>query len=263
MTSKSYRARVVVLKKTKLGEKDLIITMLDESGALLQAVAKGARRPGGSFAARLELFSVVDGWFVEGRSLDVITDARFPEGYRPHAFGLEQAACASTIAELLCAVAQEGLAYPRLFDMTTLAFSSIAQAEPACALAICAADLMKTIAMAGFRPSLDACVACGRALDLANASADGGIGSGVVRVSVAEGGALCGTCGAPADAVRIDAAVLAWAQALLRSTFAEVKAMNMEVNTAFSVLQFIRQWTTAHVGRNLRSLDYLFTSGLY
>ena len=32
MASKSYRARVVVLKKTKLREKDLIVTMLDENG---------------------------------------------------------------------------------------------------------------------------------------------------------------------------------------------------------------------------------------
>ena len=192
MASKSYRARVVVLKKTKLREKDLIVTMLDENGMLRQAVAKGARRPGGSFAARLELFSVVDGWFVEGRSLDVVTDAKFAEGYSAHQFGLEQAACASAVAELVSAVAQEGLVHERLFDMTTLALETIASSNPDVAVAICVADLLKTLAMVGFRPSFDTCVSCGRRIDWENAPSR-------MRLSIADGGVVCEQCGSVPD----------------------------------------------------------------
>lgn len=256
MASKSYRARVVVLKKTKLREKDLIVTMLDENGMLRQAVAKGARRPGGSFAARLELFSVVDGWFVEGRSLDVVTDAKFAEGYSAHQFGLEQAACASAVAELVSAVAQEGLVHERLFDMTTLALETIALSNPDVAVAICVADLLKTLAMVGFRPSFDTCVSCGRRIDWENAPSR-------MRLTIADGGVVCEQCGSVPDAVIVDVNTIVWARTMLSRTFAEMTDDPPDVSISFSLLQFIRQWVQAHVGKNLKSVDYLLVCGLF
>lgn len=58
--SRTYRTKVLVLDKTKLKETDLILTMLDERGRQVRAVAKGARKPGGRLAARCELFCTVD-----------------------------------------------------------------------------------------------------------------------------------------------------------------------------------------------------------
>ena len=37
--AKNYQASVIVLKKTKLGESDLILTMLAGDGSLVKAVA--------------------------------------------------------------------------------------------------------------------------------------------------------------------------------------------------------------------------------
>ena len=39
--SRTYRTKVLVLDKTKLKETDLILTMLDERGRQVRAVAKG------------------------------------------------------------------------------------------------------------------------------------------------------------------------------------------------------------------------------
>ena len=50
--SRTYRTKVLVLDKTKLKETDLILTLLDERGRQVRAVAKGARKPGGRLAAR-------------------------------------------------------------------------------------------------------------------------------------------------------------------------------------------------------------------
>ncbi|MEG2982380.1 MAG: recombination protein O N-terminal domain-containing protein [Raoultibacter sp.] len=41
MAQQTYTARVIVLQKTKLGETDLILTLLAEDGAQIRAVAKG------------------------------------------------------------------------------------------------------------------------------------------------------------------------------------------------------------------------------
>ena len=71
--SRTYRTKVLVLDKTKLKETDLILTMLDERGRQVRAVAKGARKPGGRLAARCELFCTVDMLLAHGRSLDVVS----------------------------------------------------------------------------------------------------------------------------------------------------------------------------------------------
>ena len=57
---RTYRTRAIVLDRTKLGETDLILTLLAEDGSQRRAVAKGARKPGGRLAARVELFSECD-----------------------------------------------------------------------------------------------------------------------------------------------------------------------------------------------------------
>ena len=53
---RTYHVRACVLDRTKLGETDLILTLLADDGRQLRAVAKGARKPGGRLAARMELF---------------------------------------------------------------------------------------------------------------------------------------------------------------------------------------------------------------
>ena len=256
MATKSYRARVIVLKKTKLRERDLIVTMLDEQGMLRQAVAKGARKPGGSFAARLELFSVVDGGFVEGKSLDVVTDAKLVPGRSVGVFGLEQSACASAIAELVATVAQEDLVHERLFDMTAKALDLVAQSEPECAIALCVADLLKTMSMVGYRPSFDVCIACGEQVDWREVS-------GSVRVSVVDGGVVCDRCRNVADAVVYDANTIAWARAMVAGTFEDIIEDHPETSTSFALLQLAKSWARAHVGKSLKSIDYLLSCGLF
>ena len=254
--SKTYKTRGIVLRKTKLAEKDLIVTMLSESGALVRCVAKGARKPGGSLAARIELFSAVDCLVARGRNLDVLAEARIAKGQPIREYGLEQAACASSIAELLANVAQEDLDHPRLYEMTSKVFDALADADPVHALALSAAGLLKILASAGFRPSLDACVSCGEPVNPEN-------GTAWTNVTFEDGGVLCAECARPADCVPIEAAAISWARVLLYSRFDDIAAMETDIPTMFSVLQFTRQWARVHTGRDLKSVDFIFTSGLF
>ena len=43
--AKAYNERCIVLKHTKLGETDAIVTMLASDGSQVRAVAKGLRKP--------------------------------------------------------------------------------------------------------------------------------------------------------------------------------------------------------------------------
>ena len=256
MAGKTYKTRGIVLRKTKLAEKDLGVTVLDESGSLLRAVAKGARKPGGSYAARLELFSVVDLMLAQGKNLDVITSATFTDGPACIPFGVEQAACASVLAELLATIAQEDLPHDRLYAMAKAAFGKMARQDPLTTLALCVSSLLKALAYAGFRPSFTSCVACASDVDLAGAAE-------TVPFSVEEGGVVCSACPQPPDAIRIEAATLQWCDALMRSRFEDVLAYEPSTETLFAALHLIRQWTRVHAGKNLKSLDFLLASGLF
>ena len=70
-----YRDEAVVLRTHKLGEADRIVTMISRQHGKVRAVAKGVRRTGSRFGARLEPFMVVDAQFYIGRSLDIVQQA--------------------------------------------------------------------------------------------------------------------------------------------------------------------------------------------
>src|SRR3954462_7376084 len=70
-----YRDEAVVLRTQKLGEADRIVTLLTRRHGRVRAVAKGVRRTGSRFGARVEPFMQVDLQLHEGRSLDTVTQA--------------------------------------------------------------------------------------------------------------------------------------------------------------------------------------------
>lgn len=289
----TYRARVLVIRKTKLGEADLILTMLAEDGSQLRAVAKGARKPSGAFASRLELFSEADVLLVRGKSLDIVKEARLVCGNAQVRESLERASAASPMAELLDRATQPDLPSPKLFPMTHAALGALAAADVANAPAICAAHLLKTFAFAGVRPTLAECSLCGDSL----AAGEGGAGAGApaasasavgapvgtvpacalgsagaaagrpgapgfVAFSVSEGGALCDACATP-DSIRVSAATLAWARALLSSKFSDIAVMEIDQAAIFDVLRLCQTWGQVHLSAHLRSLTFLFTCGLF
>lgn len=314
MARPTYRARVLVIRKTKLGETDLILTMLAEDGSQLRAVAKGARKPSGAFASRLELFCEADVLLVRGRSLDIVKEARLICGNAQVRESLERASAASVMVELLDRATQPDLPSPKLFPMTHAALAALAAANVAHAPAICAAHLLKTFAFAGVRPTLAECSLCGEPLaageersaaagerpaaggsagatgaasglaaggqftgeptgaaGAAPAAAASGRGSGatghpaapgLVAFSVSEGGALCDAC-ATTDSIRVSAATLAWARALLSSRFSDIVAMEINQAAIFDVLRLCQTWGQVHLSAHLRSLTFLFTCGLF
>ena len=245
-----------MLRKTKLSEKDTIVTLLDRSGAMLRAVAKGARKPGGSYASRLELFTTVDLMCAQGRSLDIITSATMAQGAHLGSGDIEQVACCSVLAELLSAIAQEELPHERLYDMSHAAFAHITGSDAASALAITCSALLKALAYAGFRPVFETCVLC-------SAPVDSGNRTGFVAFAVSEGGYICENCPKPPNAIILDTTTLYLANALMKSRFDDVFALDPPEGSLFSVLELINQWTRMHVGKNLKSIDFLFTCGLF
>lgn len=256
MTQQTYDACGIVLRKTKLGESDLILTMLAKDGSQLRAVAKGARKPTSSFAVRLELYSVADMLLVRGRSLDIVKEVRLVASNERARVDIEHAAGAAPMAELLDRVTQMGLESPHLFALTKTALGSLGHVAPAQVPAVCAAHLIKVLAFCGLRPSFDTCVECGCKVQRTRPD-------DLVPLSYREGGVVCPSCQAGAETVMVSAATIDWCKVLLTSTFLEIEALQVDPSASFGVLRFLQQWIHEHVGANLRSLTFLFTCGLF
>lgn len=256
MASVAYSCRGLVLKKTKLGEADLIITMLGDDGQQRRGVAKGARKPTNPFATRLELFSVCDLQMSSGRSLDVITEARIVKSNEALRREIDTMAAAAPVLDALEHTTHEDLPIPRLFEMSVTALSHMADIPSEQVPGMTAAFLLKLFGMLGLRPSFEACVACGCSMDVRD-------GARTIPFSYQDGGVLCPDCAAGTGSVQVEAATLQWAQTLMMSTFDEIERMGVLPDTSFAVLHLCHAWLRENMGMNLKSMNYLLSCGLF
>ena len=242
---RTYRTRAIVLDRTKLGEQDLILTLLAADGSQVRAVAKGARKPGGRLAARVELFCETDFLIAAGRSLDIVSEASLVE---PHALirgDYERLSAASAIAEVARLTCFEDASDPFLYPICSRALRACEEAGDRAHLDLfVAAYVMKVLAHGGWRPELEACCACGD--------------DDVAYFSSTAGGALCESCAREvAGAERVSAGELAWLRALLGCTFDELVAADVTSEGALGLLVLSHLWAATHLDCRLRAMEFL------
>jgi DNA repair protein RecO (recombination protein O) len=174
---KLYRDNGVVLRTIKLGESDRIVTLVTEGRGKVRAVAKGVRKTKSRFGGRLEPMTHVALQLYEGRELDTITQVETVDHFRTIRDDLDRVARAQALLEVVDQVAQERQANAALYRMLVGALRALSAAN---APLLVPAFFWKLLALEGFQPVLDRCVACGATDDL-------------VAFDLDEGGALCRT----------------------------------------------------------------------
>jgi DNA repair protein RecO (recombination protein O) len=175
-----YRDQGVVLRTIKLGEADRIVTFLTQGHGKVRAVAKGIRKSGSRFGARLEPTSHVAIQCYRGRELDVVTQVETIDANRSLR---ESYACITHAVPMLEAVdqvAQEREPAPAMYRMLVGALRTLSEHPSP---VVTPAFFWKLLSLEGFHPYLDGCVRCGDELGPFTA------------FDLAEGGVLCATCG--------------------------------------------------------------------
>ena len=176
-----YRDQGVVLRSIKLGETDRIVTLMGQRHGKVRAVAKGVRKPGSRFGARLEPTSHIAFQCYRGRGeLDVVTQVETIDanrGLREHYGCLTHAV---SMLEATDQVAQDREPSPAIYRMLVGALRTLA-ARPS--PLVSAAFFWKLLSLEGFHPMLDTCTRCGTE-------------SGPFPAfDLHEGGVLCEVCG--------------------------------------------------------------------
>ncbi len=241
----SYPLRALVLRKTKLGETDTILTLLADDGRQVRAVAKGLRKPGGRFGARLEPYAVCDLLLHTGRSLEVVTEAQTVGSHAGLREDLERSAAAAVVADLLDKIAVEGQQEPRLFALATTSLDVMETAPESVLSALVVAFLLKAMAMHGYRPQLEECACCAGEMHESH------------DFSVSHGGVLCPECGTlDASTLRFGPQGRAWLETLLMTKMADVASLEMPEAAVADCFQLVRAFVSFHVPARLRALDY-------
>lgn len=251
---RTYVASVLVLKKTKLKEADLILTLLLGDGSLAQAVAKGARKPTSSFATRLDLFCESEVMLARGRSLDIASEARLLNSHNNIRMNVAATYAAAPILDCLAQIALPNLPVANLYPMASSALAHLDKSPEETMPAFTAAFLLKLFALLGVRPQLDACISCGNPLPT---------NSTTCYFSFIDGGYVCQDCATSFERVRIDTTTLQWAATLLGSTFDAIAALKVPLNASFAVLHFANQWLRDTQSINSKALNQLLTCGLF
>jgi len=179
-----YRDRGVVLRTHKLGETDRIVTFMTEARGKVRAVAKGVRKPGSRFGARLEPTSHVALQLYEGRNLDVVTQAEAVDVHPSLRADYDSYTHAVAMLEATDHVAQEGDANSALYRLLVGALRTLAS-RPGPGVAV--GFFWKLLSLEGVHPLLDHCASCGEPVQpVAMAAFD-----------AHEGGVVCLGCAGP------------------------------------------------------------------
>jgi len=180
-TPRSYQTQGIILKQTKLGEFDKIVTIYTPEFGKLKAVAKGACRPKSKLGGNVEPLTYSLMLLAKGRNLDIITQSQMINGFLTLKSDLWHMAGGLYILELIDSFTVEGGENRPLFNLLLNTLYQLS--EPDSNETILRYFELHLLHYLGYRPQLRQCVNC-----------DSPLKPVVNFFSLRKGGLLCPNC---------------------------------------------------------------------
>jgi DNA repair protein RecO (recombination protein O) len=155
---RNYQTEAIIIKKTKLGEADRILTLYTPDMGKIQAVARGVRRPKSKMAGHLELLTHSQLSLARGRNLDTVTGAQTINSFLPLKNDLILSSYGLYIIELVNQFTPDQSEDETLFKLLLETLTNLCISDNL--------DLLlryfelKLLEMTGYRPQLHECVIC-------------------------------------------------------------------------------------------------------
>ncbi len=240
-----YKTEGIVLRHADMGEADRLITLFTPFRGKVRAVAKGARKPTSKLAGHLEQFTHTSVLIARGRNLDIITQAQTVHPFVEVRESLRGVLYASYAVELVERSTEWESENRALFDLLRRMLQHISVARhPDAALR---GFELEALAALGYRPQLDSCVACGRAIT----AEDNGFSS-------TAGGVLCPLCrGREGDQHAIAPATLATLRRLQRGGLAAADRLDMTPTVRLQSEALLAVYISDRLEHSLNSANVL------
>lgn len=245
--ARTWHEQALVLDRTKLGESDLILTLLTSEGCQGQAIAKGARKPAGKLASKVQLFCELDFLIAKGKSLDIVAEAQLLEPHQCLRGDIERVSAASVACEIAKLTSFADAPDAFLYPICKRAVFACEQAQDQAHLdLVVAAYVFKVLSHQGWRPVLEHCAACGE--------------PSISRFSVLAGGTLCESCSKDIEGAEpIDNNTVYWLSTLLNSTFDELLLVEIDQETSSLLLALAHSWASTHLDARLRAFEFMLS----
>lgn len=160
---RNYQTEAVIIKKTRLGEADRILTLFTPHLGKIQAVARGVRRPRSKMAGHLELLTHSLISLARGRNLDTVTGSQTIDSFLPLKSDLELTAHALYVIELVDRFTADNEENQPLFQLLLETLHHLCQGDDSeLVLRYFELHLLDRV---GYRPQLHHCVSCRSALE--------------------------------------------------------------------------------------------------
>ncbi len=157
-TPRSYQTQAIIIKQSKLGELDKIVTFYTPELGKLKAVAKGACRPGSKLGGNVELLTHSLMMLAKGRNLDIITQSQTIDAFPSLKNDLWRTSCGLYVLELIDSFTLENNENRPLFDLLLDTLHRLCQDDNSeTVLRYFELHLLHYL---GYRPQLRQCVIC-------------------------------------------------------------------------------------------------------
>jgi DNA repair protein RecO (recombination protein O) len=256
-TSRNYQTEGVILKQTKLGESDKIVTIYTPELGKLRAVAKGACRPKSKLGGNVEPLTHSLMLLAKGRNLDIVTQSQTIDGFLALKSDLWRMACGLYVLELIDSFTIEGAENRLLFDFLLDTLQRLSEPDSnETALRYFELHLLHYL---GYRPQLRRCVSC-----------DSPLKPVINFLSPGKGGLLCPTCNSeenrryeqtdtisPQPSRPLSVGALKVLRLWQRCDYATARRVKVKPELCRELEQVLCQYIRYIVQRELKSLTWL------
>ena len=160
---RDYKTEAIVIRKTKLGEADTILTFFTPHLGKIQGFAKSLRKPKSKMAGHLELLTHSQVSFARGRNIDTITGSQTINAFLPIKSDLLLASCGLYISELVHQFTADRRENLSLFILILETLERLCvENNKDLVLRYFELHLLECV---GYRPQLRECVVCHKTLE--------------------------------------------------------------------------------------------------
>jgi DNA repair protein RecO (recombination protein O) len=242
------KSRAILIRMADFSESSRVVTLYTRDFGKVAALAKGAKRLKGPFEAALDLLATCEVVFIRKSTsgLDLLTEAKLIQRFKPRAGDLGSLYAGYYIAELLDTLNEPYDPHPILFDEAAVALERLADDSPLdISLLRFEIVLLREI---GHLPNFDDCAHCGEPIG----------SSSVYGFHVSQGALICENCfGDESPRIRVTPGTAAVMRQLATSTAGITK--NLVISPGqLRELRAIVNSSIAHIlGRKPKTLRYL------
>ncbi len=244
---RNSQTEAIIIKKTRLGEADNILTLYTPHLGKIQGVAKGVRRTKAKLAGHLELLTHSQVSLARGRNLDTIIGSQTINSFLPLKSDLWLSSYALYLIELVNQFTADHVENRPLFQLLLETMHNLCQSDNKdLTLRYFELHLLDAV---GYRPQLQQCVTCHSTLEPITNS-----------FSPNAGGTLCPDCSQRQPLTYpLSVNALKVLRLLQSSAYSTVDRLRMNPELSHELEAVIRSYIKYLLERDVKSVTWLDT----